>query len=99
MKLFWVISVSFDITDQLLKAFLHLSDIRKNGSTSGIRRPQESLWFSWEGSIAQYSRVPMKPVRLIKMCLNETHNKVRAGKQLSDTFPIQGGLLFINVKI
>jgi hypothetical protein len=34
----------------------------------------------------------MKPVRLIKMCLNETHNKVRNGKHLSDKFPIQNGL-------
>jgi hypothetical protein len=34
----------------------------------------------------------MKPVRLIKMCLNETHRKVRVGKHLSDNFPIQNGL-------
>jgi hypothetical protein len=26
------------------------------------------------------------------MCLNETHSKVRIGKHLSDTFPIQNGL-------
>jgi hypothetical protein len=29
---------------------------------------------------------------LIKMCLNDTHNKVRIGKHLSDSFPIQNGL-------
>jgi hypothetical protein len=34
----------------------------------------------------------MKQVRLIKMCLNETYNKVRIGKHLSDYFPIQNGL-------
>jgi sorting nexin-29 len=33
-----------------------------------------------------------KLVRLIKMCLNETFSKVRVGKLLSDTFPIQNGL-------
>jgi hypothetical protein len=33
--------------------------------------------------------VPMKLVMLIKMCLNETYSKVRTGKYLSDTFPIQ----------
>jgi hypothetical protein len=33
-----------------------------------------------------------KLVRLIKMCLNETYSKVRAGKILSDKFPIQNGL-------
>jgi hypothetical protein len=36
--------------------------------------------------------VPMKLVRLIKMCLNETYSKVCTGKYLSDTFPIQNGL-------
>jgi hypothetical protein len=36
--------------------------------------------------------VPMKQVRLIKMCLNEMYGKVRIGKHLSDNFPIQNGL-------
>jgi hypothetical protein len=36
--------------------------------------------------------VPMKLVRLIKMCLNETCSKVRVGKHLSDKIPIQNGL-------
>jgi hypothetical protein len=37
--------------------------------------------------------VPMKLVRLIKMCLKETYNsKVRIGKHLSDNFPIQNNL-------
>jgi hypothetical protein len=34
----------------------------------------------------------MKLVTLIKMCLNETYSKVRIGKHLSDSFPIQNGL-------
>jgi hypothetical protein len=37
-------------------------------------------------------RVNRKLVRLIRMCLNETCNKVRIGKHLSDSFPIQNGL-------
>jgi hypothetical protein len=37
--------------------------------------------------------VPMKLVRLIKMCLNETYSKVRIGKHLSDSFPIHNGLI------
>jgi hypothetical protein len=37
----------------------------------------------------------MKLVRLIKMCLNETYSKVRIGKHLSDSFPIQNGLKHI----
>jgi hypothetical protein len=36
--------------------------------------------------------VPTEQVRLIKMCLNETYIKVRIGKHLSDSFPIQNGL-------
>jgi hypothetical protein len=30
--------------------------------------------------------VPMKQVRLIEMCLNEMHSKVRIGKHLSESF-------------
>jgi sorting nexin-29 len=33
--------------------------------------------------------IPLKLVRLIKMCVNETYSK---GKHLSDSFPIQNGL-------
>ena len=36
--------------------------------------------------------IPMKLVRLIKVCLTETYNRVRAGKNLSDLFPIRNGL-------
>jgi len=36
--------------------------------------------------------IPMKLVRLIKMCLNETCSRIRVGKHLSDTFPIRNGL-------
>ena len=36
--------------------------------------------------------VPMKLVRLIKMCLNETHSRVQAGKHLAHMFPIRNGL-------
>jgi len=35
---------------------------------------------------------PMKLVRLIKMCLNETYSRVRVGKNLSDMFLIENGL-------
>jgi len=34
----------------------------------------------------------IKPVSLIKMCLNETYSRVRVGKHLSDMFPIKIGL-------
>jgi len=31
--------------------------------------------------------ISLEPVRLIKMCLNETCSRVQAGKNLSDMFP------------
>jgi hypothetical protein len=34
----------------------------------------------------------MKLVRLIKMCLTETHSTACIGKYLPDSFPIQNGL-------
>jgi hypothetical protein len=34
----------------------------------------------------------MRPVRLIKMCLNETYSKVCMGKHPSDNLPIQNDL-------
>jgi hypothetical protein len=36
--------------------------------------------------------VPMKLIRLIKICLNETYDKVRIGKYFFDTFPIQNDI-------
>jgi hypothetical protein len=36
--------------------------------------------------------VPMKLVRLIKMCLNETYSKVHIRKYFSGMLPIQNGL-------
>jgi hypothetical protein len=36
--------------------------------------------------------IPLKVVRLIKLCLNKTYSTVRVGKHLSDRFPIKNGL-------
>jgi hypothetical protein len=36
--------------------------------------------------------IPMKLVRLIKLCLNETYIKVRKGIHLSDSLPIKNSL-------
>jgi len=35
--------------------------------------------------------IPMKLVRLIKICLNETYSTDHVGKHLSDTFSIRNG--------
>ena len=36
--------------------------------------------------------IPLKLLRLIKMCLNETYSRVRVGKHLSDMLPIKSDL-------
>ena len=36
--------------------------------------------------------IPMKLVRLIKMCINETYSIIWVGKHLSDMFPVRNGL-------
>jgi hypothetical protein len=35
--------------------------------------------------------IPMKLIRLMKMCLKETYSRVRVVKQMSDIFPIRNG--------
>jgi hypothetical protein len=35
--------------------------------------------------------IPMKLVRLIKICLNETYCRVQVGRHLSDMFPTKSG--------
>ena len=36
--------------------------------------------------------IPMKMVRLIKICVSETYGRVWVGQHLSDMFPIRNGL-------
>jgi len=36
--------------------------------------------------------IPMKLVKLIKMCLNENYSIIRVGKNLSDMFLVKNGL-------
>jgi hypothetical protein len=43
-------------------------------------------------NILMHFEVPMKLVRLIKMCLNKTYSKVRISKYFSDNFTIQNEL-------
>ena len=36
---------------------------------------------------------PMKLVRLMKLCVNETYGRVQVGRHLSDMFPHKNGLM------
>jgi hypothetical protein len=100
MKFLGIISVGFDITDQLLitlSAFLRY--LRKNGNTMrqyiAIDRHQTAYDLVWREilyNILTKFGVPVKIVLLIKMCFNETYSEVHMGKHLSDSFPIETGL-------
>jgi hypothetical protein len=77
--------VVFDITDQLLIRFsAFISYWRKNWSTMRqYMKAYDSVRREVLYNILIEFGVPMKLVRLIKMCLNETYSKVCIGKHLS----------------
>ena len=56
-----------------------------------FKKPYESVRREVLYNILKFGN-PMKLVRLIKMCLNETYSKVQVGKHLSDMLPIRNGL-------
>ena len=51
---------------------------------NAVRNPKSLIYI--------YIYIPMKLVRLIKMCLTETYSRVQVDKNLSDMFPIRNGL-------
>jgi hypothetical protein len=95
-----IISVGFNVTVQLLIRFSAFSRYwRKNGSTMrqhqlfiDFKKAYDSVWREILYNILIEFGVSMKQVRLIKMRLNETYIKVRIGKHLSNSFPMQNGL-------
>jgi len=95
-KLLGIINVDFDATGQLL--IIHSAFVkyfRKNGnkqsSVSALYRLQETLFDLVRRedlyNILTEFGIPMKLVRLIKMCMNETYSTVWIGKHLSDMLP------------
>jgi hypothetical protein len=93
MKLLGMISVGFDITDQLLtrfSAFVRYWREKKWEYNKTVHRVFIDFKKAYDSvrkevmySILIEFRVPMKLVRLITMCLNETYIKIRIGKHLS----------------
>ena len=95
-KLLGIINVAFDATGQLLIIYsAFVKYLRKDGNTMKqyIRncRLQEVRRGILYNTVIEFG-IPMKLVRLIKMCLTETYSRVRVGKNLSDMFPIRNGL-------
>jgi hypothetical protein len=93
--------VGFDVTDQLLiRYFAFVSHWRKKWEYNetvhqlfiDFKKAYDSARVEILYNILIEFGVPMKLVRLIKMCLNKTYSKVRISRYLSDMFPIQNDL-------
>ena len=96
-----IINVGFDATGQLLTMYSALVKyVRKKWEYSeavhqlfiNFKKAYDSVRREVFYNILIDYGIPMKLVRLIKMCLNEICSTVRAGKHLFDMFPIQNGL-------
>jgi hypothetical protein len=97
MKLLEIISVGFDVTDQLLVTFFLISQILEkrwqhketvHQLFPDLKKACDLVRREVLYNILRQFGVPRELVGLIKMCLNETYSKVRMGKHLSDNFPI-----------
>jgi hypothetical protein len=102
-KFLGIMSVDFDVRGQLLitySAFVKHVLQKKKGFTKmqciryfqTSRKPTIQLrgWFCF--NILIELGIPMKPTRLIEMCLSEIYCRVRVRQHLPDTFPIKNGL-------
>jgi hypothetical protein len=99
MKLLEIISVGFDVISTTDQTFLFVRYWRKNWSTmiqyisySDFMKAYVSVRREVLYNILIEFGIPMKLVRLITICLNETYSKVRIHKYLSDNFLIQNCL-------
>jgi hypothetical protein len=102
MTLLGIISVGFDVKNQLLIIFFALVRYcRKNGSTMrqyiryvfiDFKKAYDSVMREVLYNILTEFEVLVKLVRLIKMCSNETYIKACTDKYLSGAPTIQNGL-------
>jgi hypothetical protein len=83
-------------TDQIIAFVRHWKKVEYNETVHQLfidfKKAYDSVRREVLYNIQVEFGIPMKLVKLIKMCLNETYSKVRIGKHLSDSFPIQNGL-------
>ena len=83
-KLLGIINVDFGTTGHLL--------IIHSAFTKDFKKAYDPERSKVLYNILTEFGIPMKLVRLIKMCLNETYSTVWVGKNFSDMFPIKNGL-------
>jgi len=57
-----------------------------------FKKACDSVWREVLYNILIEFGIPMKLVRLVKVCLTKTYSRVWVGKNLSDMFPIRNGL-------
>jgi hypothetical protein len=100
-KLLGIISLGFDITGQLMIVYsAFVKYFRKNGNTVrqvhqlfvDFKKACDSVRGEVLHTILIEFGIPLKLVRLIKMCVYETYSRVQVGKHLSDRFLIKNCL-------
>jgi len=99
-KLLGIISVDFNGTGQLLIIYFAFANyMRKKQYNEAVhhlfidfRRAYESVWREILYNILTGFSIPMKMVKLMKICRNETYSRVHIGKYLSGMFPFRRGL-------
>ena len=95
-----ILKVDFDTTCQLLIIYsAFMKYLRRNGNTVKqcisclcFKKAYDSVRRKLLYNFLIEFGIPMKLVRLVKMCLNETYSKVWVGRHLSDMFPIKNSL-------
>jgi len=98
-KLLSIISVDFDATDQTAHVFCSCQILKKKWEYSeevnqlfiDFKKPYDSVRREVLYNILIEFGIPMKLLRLIKMCLNETCSRVRVGKNVYFVFSVGMG--------
>ena len=94
-----ILKVDFDTTCQLLIIYsAFMKYLRRNGNTVKqcisclcFKKAYDSVRRKLLYNFLIEFGIPMKLVRLVKMCLNETYSRVWVGKHLSDMSPFKNG--------